>query len=456
MTEKIPLLILRDLIASKKAKIGVFGTGYVGLPLACAFGDAGFKTIAGDMDSGKVRQIREGLSYVEDPYVQSNLRKLVSSGRLEATEDMSFLASHSDVAIITVPTPLTERREPDLTYVTNVTTTIAGKLTLGKFVILESSVYPGVTEEILKPILESGGLVAGRDFGLAHSPERIDYGNPKSFLDIPKIVGGVTPLCTELGCELYSKILHAKVVPVSDARTAETTKMIENTYRYVNIALVNELAVACEKLQVDVFEAISAAATKPFGFQPFYPGPGVGGHCIPKDPHYLNYKARQLGMRLEMVELSTTINEGMVAHIIQALTRHYVSRGMTLGELKVTLLGLAFKPNVSDTRRSPSIALAEKFLEAGAKVAAYDPFVKVVTTRNGILASTEDLNTAVKEADLLVLVTPHTAFRDIDLHRLIGLTHRDATIYDTRGFWSREECEKAGFDYLCLGRSEAA
>jgi nucleotide sugar dehydrogenase len=452
MVEHKDLLALRELIVSERARIGIFGAGYVGLPLACAFAEAGFKTKAGDANQDKVRQIREGSSYVEDPYVKQVLRGFVSSGKLEAIEDLSSLASWSDFMIITVPTPLTEKMEPDLSYLMTATETIARELRPGKFVILESSVYPGVTDEIVRPILERKGLRAGREFGLAHSPERIDYGNPRSVRDIPKVVGGVTALCTELASELYSKILRARTVPVSDARTAETVKMVENTYRYVNIALVNELAVACERLGVDVFEVIAAAATKPFGFEPFYPGPGVGGHCIPKDPHYLSYKARQVGVRLEMVELSTSINDRMSAHILEMLTENYISRERKLQQLKAVLLGLAFKADVSDARRSPSIALAEQLTDQGVEVVAYDPFVKNVETRSGVLSSSETLDIAVKDADILVLVTPHTAFKDIDLNRLTKLMRHDATVCDTRGFWSRAKCESAGFKYLCLGR----
>jgi UDP-N-acetyl-D-glucosamine dehydrogenase len=452
MVEHRDLLNLRDLINSKEASIGIFGAGYVGLPLACAFAEGGFKTEAGDSDPQKVRQILDGISYVEDTHVKSSLPGLVSSGKLRATEDLSGLAKRSDILIITVPTPLTDKNEPDLTYVEGSARTIAKELRPGKFVILESSVYPGVTDEVVRPILERVGLRAGLDFGLAHSPERIDYGNPKSFLDIPKVVGGVTPICTELVCELYSKILRAKVVPVSDARTAEAVKMVENTYRFVNIALVNELALASEKLGVDIFEVITAAATKPFGFEPFYPGPGVGGHCIPKDPHYLSYKARQVGIRLEMVELSTSINEKMTTHIIQELMEKFRLRGAKLQGIKAVLLGLAFKPDVSDTRRSPSIQLAEQLSEQGAKVTAYDPYAKNIETRNGILSSSHDVEEAARDADILVLVTPHAAFRNLDLNRLRKIMHSHALIFDTRGFWSRSQCEGAGFEYLCLGR----
>jgi nucleotide sugar dehydrogenase len=446
---------LRAAIEEKTASIGVFGSGYVGLPLACAFAESGFRATAGDSDTEKVKQILSGLAYVEDPYVKSVLPGLVSSGKLKATNDIEELAAGSDISIITVPTPLTEKLEPDLSYVTDVTNAIARRLTPGKLVVLESSVYPGVTEEILRPILERTGLEAGKDFALAHSPERIDYGNPKSLLDIPKVVGGVTQVSTELTCQLYSKILRARVVPVSNARTAEATKMLENAYRFVNIAMINEIAIACERLGLDVYEVISAAATKPFGFQPFYPGPGVGGHCIPKDPHFLSYRARQVGIPLKMVELSTLINEGMTQHIISRLTEHYQSRSEELRNMRVALLGLAFKPNVSDIRRSPAIELAEELLERGADVAAYDPFVKSIRTRRGTLNSTTDIETAAKDAHLLILVTSHTAFEKIDFMRLRSLVRPRPTIFDTRGFLSLEKCTNAGFWYMRLGRPGA-
>lgn len=439
-------------IESKTASIGVFGSGYVGLPLACAFAESGFRTIASDNDPEKVKQILSGLTYAEDHYVKGALPRLISSGRLKATIDIEQLAADSDVLIITVPTPLTEKLEPDLSFLTDVTNAIARRLTPGKLIVLESSVYPGVTEDILRPILERTGLEAGKDFALAHSPERIDYGNPKSLLDIPKVVGGVTQLCTDLTYRLYSKILRAQVIPVSNARTAEATKMLENVYRFINIAMINEIAIACEKMGLDVYEVISAAATKPFGFQPFYPGPGVGGHCIPKDPHFLSYKARQVGASLKMVELSTLINEGMTQHIISRLIEYYSARSIRLRGLRVALLGLAFKPNVSDVRRSPAIELAEGLIEQGADLVAYDPFVKSIRTRKGTMKSTTDIETAAKDADLLILVTSHTAFAQIDFMRLRSLVRPSPTIFDARGFLPPEQCINAGFRYMCLGR----
>jgi len=453
MTDCAPLEALRRKVATKTARIGIFGAGYVGLPLACAFAEAGFKTVAGDSDAEKVLAIRKGSSYVEDEYVLRCIRDLVRSKMLEAENDMARLASIVDFAIITVPTPLNDRKEPDLSCVIKVTEDIAREIRPGRFVILESTVYPGATDEVLKPILERSGLHAGVDFGLAHSPERIDYNNKRySILKIPKVVGGVTPLCTKIASELYAKVLQAPVVPVSSARVAEASKMLENVYRYVNIALVNELAILHEKMGLDIFEVIAAASTKPFGFQPFYPGPGVGGHCIPKDPYYLAYKARQVGESLRLVESSTEINDGMVNHIIVRLETKLASLGRSTRGSKAVLLGLAFKADASDSRKSPSITFAERLTDLGMEVTAYDPLVRSVPTNKGTLSSAEDLEKSAKNSEILILVTPHTVFKAIDLKKLAANMRPGAVVVDTRGFWSPAECESAGFSYLGLGR----
>jgi nucleotide sugar dehydrogenase len=411
--------------------------------------------MASDTDHFKILSIRRGSSYVEDEHVRTVLPALVRSGMLSAEDDIAHLASRADFSIITVPTPLNDLGEPELSHVIGATEAIANTLSPGKFVILESSVYPGATEEVLRPILERGGLRAGLHFGLAHSPERINYGPAAgglSIVDIPKVVGGVTPLCTQIATELYASVLRARVVPVSDTKTAEATKMLENTYRYVNIALVNELAILHEELGIDFFEVISAASTKPYGFQPFYPGPGVGGHCIPKDPRYLSHKARQVGQSLRLVDLATEINRGMADHIIRKLEATLQSRGKTLRNANVAILGIAFKENVSDTRNSPSIALSERLEQVGARVSMYDPFVREASTKTGALLSAYSLETAVENAEVLILVTPHAVFKQIDLKRLIVRVRPGATIVDTRGFWSPSECRAAGFNYLGLGR----
>jgi UDP-N-acetyl-D-glucosamine dehydrogenase len=442
-------------IASKAARIGIFGAGYVGLPLACAFAEAGFDTVACDSDLGKVLSIRSGISYLKDKYTSDMLPSLINSGRLSADNDISHVAALVDFDIITVPTPLNHRNQPDLSYLVKVCEEIAETLESGRFVILESSVYPGTTDEVVRPILERKGLVAGKDFGLAHSPERIDYGeNYRNMKSIPKVVGGVTPLLTRIAAKLYTEGLKAHVVPVSDARTAEATKMLENTYRYVNIALVNELAILHERLGIDFFEVVAAASTKPFGFQAFYPGPGVGGHCIPKDPHYLSYKARQVGQRLRLIELSAEINDMMIDHILERLATRLRARGEDLRRSKVAILGLAFKQDVDDTRNSPSIRMSERLRKLGVQLSAYDPFVREVKTEKWRLMSAETLESAVEGAQVLVLLTPHTAFRQIDLKKLARFVRPGATIVDTRGFWSPSECISAGFDYVGLGRPD--
>ncbi len=430
----------------------MFGAGYVGLPLACAFAQAGFRTTAVDYDATKVSAIMKGQSYVEDDYVTRVLAGLVKSGRLSSSEETGTEAERLDFLIITVPTPLDDSNRPDLSFVVRIAETFSERLRPGKFVILESSVYPGATEEIVKPILEKRGLKAGSDFGLAYSPERIDYGNRKYDLkDIPKVVGGITPECTRIAAALYKSILRARVVEVTDTRTAEATKMLENTYRYVNIALANELAILAERLGVDVYEVIEAASSKPFGFQPFYPGPGVGGHCIPKDPHYLDFKARQLGVSVSLVKTSQRINEGMVSHIVSRLEEHLHQKQRGLRGAKVAILGLAFKQDVSDTRNSPSIRLADCLEAMGARVVAFDPLAKQVTTKSGSLVSAKEIGEAVEGADVIALVTPHSSFRNINLSDLKP-PKKDAIILDTRGFWTPDECRAAGFDYLALGR----
>jgi UDP-N-acetyl-D-glucosamine dehydrogenase len=458
-TRKLREESLRNLITlldSKRASVGVFGAGYVGLPLACAFAEAGFTTIAGDTDEEKLLAIGRGHAYVEDDYTRDILPRLVTSGKLNAEHDLSHLASIVDFAVIAVPTPLNDAKEPDLTYVVKVAEVIAGQMRPGKFIILESSVYPGATDDVVRPILERSGLKAGDDFGLACSPERIDFGSHVGYniKRIPKVVGGITPLCTSIATQLYASVLQAKIVPVSNMRVAEATKMLENTYRYVNIALVNELAILHEKLGIDFFEVIAAASTKPFGFQAFYPGPGVGGRCIPKDPRYLLYRAHQVGESLNVVEASNGVNDRMIGYILERLENRLKASGKHIRGSKAVILGLAFKADVLDTRNSPSIAMAERLQELGATVSAYDPFVKTVSTKNGPLQSASTLESAASNTSIIVLMTSHTVFKEINLQRLNAQAHSLATIVDTRGYWSPQECRSAGFDYIGLGRPD--
>jgi UDP-N-acetyl-D-glucosamine dehydrogenase len=453
MTTHEPLRRLIRRINARQAVVGVFGAGYVGLPLSCAFAKAGFKTIAADNDRAKVLAIRDGKAYVEDEYVRRVLPKLSSSKRLQADYDISRVASTCEIGIIAVPTPLTANQRPDLSHVRKVAEALADDLHPGKLIVLESSVYPGTTEKVLRPMLEKTGLQAGHDFALAHSPERIDYHNRKfGILNTPKVVGGVTPTCTYVAVALYKRILRAPVIRVSSAGAAEATKMLENTYRYVNIALANELSGLFEKLGLDAFEVIGAASTKPFGFQPFYPGPGVGGHCIPKDPHYLSFSARQVGISLRLVELSAQINDGMVNLILSRLEQLLAGQGRTLKGSKATILGLAFKADVSDWRRSPSITLAERLEDSGAQVSAYDPLVSSVDIKRGKLISDRTLNESLRGSEILILATPHSAFRNVKLKDVAKQMRTGGVIVDTRGFWTRLECDEVALNYLGIGR----
>src|SRR5437870_5884750 len=312
--------ILADRISSKNATVCIIGLGYVGVPLAVASAQAGFDVLGVDVDGSKVEQLHRGVCYVEDKYSEELLPSLVSAGKIKAYAKLSEAVPQSDIVIVCVPTPLKKDGDPDLSFLKSVAKSLASQLTHYKLIVIESTSYPGTTQEVFQPLLERGGKAAGKDFALVYSPERIDYGNASfGVRSIPKVVGGVDEESTRLGAAFYTAILQAKVVTVSGPSVAEATKMLENVFRYVNIALVNELAVLHETLGVDFIEAIDAAATKPFGFMAHYPGPGVGGHCIPKDPFYLVFKAKQAGFALRLVSASKAVNKMMPVHTIERL-----------------------------------------------------------------------------------------------------------------------------------------
>lgn len=364
---------LEGRIRDKKIAIGVLGLGYVGLPLVREFASAGIKVKGFDIDPGKVRILNSGRSIIKHvPHQQ--VKKIVSSGLFKATDNMSYLRT-VDAILVCVPTPLTANREPDMQYVIASSETIAKYLKKGQLVCFESTTYPGTTRELVAPILESSGLKAGRDFYLAYSPEREDPGN-KNFTTrtIPKVVGGYTKKCCKLAQMLYSQAIE-KMVPVSSLEAAEASKIVENVYRCINIAMVNELKMVFDRMGIDIWEVIKAATTKPFGFSPFYPGPGLGGHCIPIDPFYLTWKARQYGMPTRFIELAGEVNTNMphyvVAKVIESLNDHRKS----LKGSKVLVLGLAYKKNIDDLRESPSIELIELLCEKGAKVDYNDPYI---------------------------------------------------------------------------------
>ncbi len=411
-------------IKDKQITIGVLGLGYVGLPLAGEFASAGLKVVGFDVDEKKVKTLNSGRSIIKH-VPHSQVKKIVKAGRFQATTNMARLKT-VDAILVCVPTPLTQNREPDLQFIISSTKTIAKYLQRGQMVVLESTTYPGTTREVMAPILESGGLKAGRDFHLAYSPEREDPGN-KDFSTgtIPKVVGGLTKKCCEIACRVYD-IAIVRTVPVSSLETAEATKILENVYRCVNIAMVNELKVVFDRMGIDVWEVIGAASTKPFGFKAFYPGPGLGGHCIPIDPFYLTWKARQYDMPTRFIELAGEINTSMPRYVVTKTADALNEHSKSLKGSKVLVLGLAYKKDIDDLRESPSIELIELLRQKGAKVDYNDPYIprthkqrrhnlrmaskklsaKMLAGYDAILISTDhsdyDYNWIVKNAKLVV------------------------------------------------------
>jgi len=373
---------LKQKIYSKKAQVGIIGLGYVGLPIALSLVDAGFSTCGFDIDSEKVSSLMSGRSYIS--YIgNEKILESLASKRFRATADYALL-TEMDVVLICVPTPLTHHREPDLKFVLTSTETLASYLRSGQLIILESTTYPGTTEEVVRPLLEVSGLKSGEDFYLAYSPEREDPGNMEFAAGaIPKVVGGDGEEALRLASLFYEQFT-AKVVPVSNTKTAETVKLVENIFRAVNIALVNELKVVCDAMVIDIWEVIDAAKTKPFGYMPFYPGPGLGGHCIPIDPFYLTWKARELEIHTRFIELAGEINTAMPAYVIQKLTEALSDRlEIGLKGTRVLVLGIAYKKNIDDTRGSASLKIMDLLRARGAEVAFYDPYVpKVPLTRD--------------------------------------------------------------------------
>ena len=421
---------LLDRILAKEAVVGICGLGYVGLPLALTFGEKGFPVIGSDIDKRKIDAIEKGESYIKHIAGDRIAKATRSEKPFRATMDFRN-ASRADALIMCVPTPLNANREPDMTYIENTARAIGPYVHSGQLVVLESSTYPGTTEEVVKPIVEKlSGLRAGIDFFLAFSPEREDPGNPHfNTATIPKVVGGHTTQCTEVACALYASAI-TRVVPVKGTREAELTKLLENIFRCVNIALVNEMKLLCERMNIDLWEVIEAAKTKPFGFMPFYPGPGLGGHCIPIDPYYLTWKAREFEFNTRFIELAGEINWQMPHHVVDRTMDALNEQGKALKGARVLILGLAYKKNIDDLRESPSIRLIELFREKGAHVSYHDPYcpkMKEMRHQPKYMLEMESvpLETA-KDADVVVIATDHEC---IDYEQLV----RDATlVIDTR------------------------
>ena len=388
--------------------VGVIGLGYVGLPLAVAFADSGATVIGLDVDPKRVTMVRAGESFIEDVSTET-LGRLVAAERLTATDDIAAFKD-ADAIVICVPTPLGKSKEPDISYIVSAADAVAGVIRRGQLVVLESTTYPGTTQEILLPRFEARGLKAGEDFFLAFSPERIDPGNRRYTLrEIPKVVGGLTPACRELATALYARVTR-QIVPVSAPETAEMVKLFENTFRSVNIALVNEFAIMCRRLGISVWEVIDAAATKPFGFMPFYPGPGLGGHCLPSDPHYLSWRVRLEGYEPRFIAFADEINRQMPAYVVQLVADALNDRGRAVRGARVLVLGVAYKPNVADTRDSPAIEIIQTLLAKGARVAYHDPLVPSLTLDRTTLESIAWRDADLAGRDLVLILTAHRGY----------------------------------------------
>ena len=420
-------------IESGEARIGTLGLGYVGLPLSAEFAGAGLAVTGFDIDAGKVRSLNEGLSYVDD-VDSERVGELVRSGKLRASTDFSGLRD-CDAVIICVPTPLSKTRDPDLSLVVDATRAIAQALQPGQLVVLESTSYPGTTEELILPILREGGLEVGKDFFLAFSPERVDPGNARfNTHNTPKIIGGVTPVCTKVAQALYSKAIE-RIVPVSSTQAAEMVKLLENTFRSVNIGLVNEVALMCDRLGIDVWEVIGAAATKPFGFMAFYPGPGLGGHCIPIDPLYLSWKLKTLNYRARFIELAGEINSSMPDHVCSRVSSALNAVRKSVNGSRILVLGVAYKRDVADTRESPALDVLKILEEQGADIAYHDPFVRTLELDDETLEC-QDLWPAIDTADVVVIVTDHS---DYDYEQIV---ERARSVVDTRNATKGIESDK--------------
>ena len=417
---------LIEKIKTKSARLGVIGLGYIGLPLAVEKAKAGFKTIGFDIQQKKVDWLNKGQNYIGD--VESKeLEELIKSGMFKATLDFSEVAACDSVCIC-VPTPLDYHQEPDISYVRKSAENLVPYMHKDMLIILESTTYPGTTEELVKPILEKSGLVCGKDFYLAFSPERVDPGNQVyKIKNTPKIVGGCTPESTDVAAIMYEMVLDAPVYKVSSPAVAEMEKILENIYRNINIGLVNELAMLCDKMNISIWEVIEAAKTKPYGFQAFYPGPGLGGHCIPLDPYYLSWKAREYGFHTSMIEASMMINDKMPEYCVDRVGRILNKYKKALNGSKVLVLGVAYKQDIDDYRESPSIKVIRELIKVGAEVTFYDPNIKSFSDKGLSMTGLQELTPeAIEASDIVVIATAHS---NVD-YKLVSL-HAKA-VFDTK------------------------
>lgn len=415
---------LKQKIDKKKANMCVIGLGYVGLPLAVEFAKGGFNVVGIDTDKDRVNNIKNSIPYILDVPI-SEINKVVRGKKFIPTTDFSCLKD-ADVVIICVPTPLKRKNQPDISYILSAVKQIAKYLHRDQLVILESTTYPGTTDEVILPALEKKGLVCGEDFFLAFSPERIDPGNEKyPFRKIPKVVGGITKKSTDLVKSLYLKVI-VKVVPVTSARVAETVKLLENTFRLINIGFINELAMMCEKMNIDIWEVVSAADTKPFGFMPFYPGPGVGGHCIPDDPLYLYWKAKHHGFISKFIKLASDTNLNMPSYIVERVGNIVSARGVSLGKAKILVLGATYKKDVKDLRRSPALDIIDLLQKKAGSVSYSDPLIPYLKFKSINLKSKALSAKVLAGFDCAIVAAAHSTFD----YKLIQ--RHSKAIFDTR------------------------
>jgi UDP-N-acetyl-D-glucosamine dehydrogenase len=417
---------LLEKIKEKSAVVGIVGLGYVGLPLAVEFAKAGYRTIGFDVQAKKVDAVNAGHNYIGD-IVGDTLKNMVETGKLSATSDFAFIRKVDAVAIC-VPTPLDKYQQPDISYVKGSTESVAKYVHPGMVIILESTTYPGTTEELLKPILEAGGLKCGEDFYLGFSPERVDPGNKQyKTKNTPKVVGGIGKDSTEVAAALYRSVLAGGVYEVSSPAVAEMEKLLENTYRNINIGLANEMAIICHRMGINVWEVIEAAKTKPYGFQAFYPGPGLGGHCIPLDPFYLAWKAREFDYHTRLIETSGEINTGMPEYVVQRAMTVLNRDQKSLNGSKVLVLGAAYKADIDDYRESPALNVIDLLIKQGADTTYYDPYIPEYRhkgkTHTGAKELTDDM---LKQADIVIICTAHTCF---DYDKIQKLSKE---VFDTR------------------------
>ena len=420
---------LKQKIKNKKAVIGVIGLGYVGLPLALTFARKGFNVIGIDIDKERIKKIKKRISYITD-VSNIELSEALKKGKFKATTDFKFIKK-LDTVIICVPTPLSKDRTPNISHIREAVSKVKDNIRKGQIIVLESTTYPGTTREILLPILESAGLKEGRDFYLAFSPERIDPGNKiYKTENTPKIIGGISKKSTEIAKLLYEQVIK-EVIPVSSANAAEMVKLLENTFRIVNIALVNEIATLCDKFGLDIWEIVDAAKTKPYGFMPFYPGPGVGGHCIPIDPLYLSWKAKEHGFETKFIDLASSVNEVMPQYVVDKLERILSKRKKKLEKSNILIVGVAYKKDVKDLRESPATHIIDQLQKRGAKVSYYDPYFPYLKINDIDLKCTKINKKVLKRSDCALVVTDHS---NID-YKFIAKNIR--LILDTRNIFDR-------------------